>query len=298
MGSVSVVIPAHNRPVWLGRAIASVLEQTHTDFELIVVDDGSNQDLSSAVTQVKAAGHRWETRPHQGVAAARDWGISVSAGEWLALLDSDDYWLPDKLSTQWSFHQQAPHFQISQTAETWIRDGKRVKQGRHFRPPSGNLYEACLDRCCVSCSSVMMRRELYDAVGGFDSRYTVCEDYALWLRVAQRYEIALVDQPLTVKHAGHADQLSRMPLKDVFRAHALLELWRDSQDRTEDLARIKHVLTEKLTILLTGARKQASEYTYLFEMALAQLPTLQNQEADQLATAFEELMARLTMSGE
>src|SRR3972149_3098404 len=104
-------------------------------------------------------------------------------GEWLAFLDSDDLWRPRKLAAQLAYHRREPSLQVSQTEEIWIRNGARVNPCRHHAKPSGDIFLPSLDRCLVSPSAVMLQRDLFLAMGGFDESLPVCEDYDLWLRL-------------------------------------------------------------------------------------------------------------------
>ena len=205
---ISVVIPTYNRVTFLKDAIDSVLAQTFLDFELIVVDDGSTDDtpklLSSYNNKVRVI-----TQTNQGPSAARNRGIETAKGEWIAFLDSDDVWKPDKLKKQAQFITDNPGTKICQTEEVWIRNGKRVNPRKKHEMHSGWIYEQCLPRCIVSPSSVMIHKDVFEKVGLFDETMLACEDYDLWLRVTPHYPVFLVREQLIVKQGGHDDQQSR-----------------------------------------------------------------------------------------
>jgi len=205
---ITVVIPTYNRVTFLKDAIDSVLAQTFLDFELIVVDDGSTDDtpklLSSYNNKVRVI-----TQTNQGPSAARNRGIETAKGEWIAFLDSDDVWKPDKLKKQVQFITDNPDTKICQTEEVWIRNGKRVNPRKKHEMHSGWIYEKCLPLCIVSPSSVMIRQDVFEKVGLFDETMPACEDYDLWLRIAPHYPVFLVREQLIVKQGGHADQQSR-----------------------------------------------------------------------------------------
>lgn len=220
---VSVIIPTCNRGWVVRDAIDSVLGQTFADFELIVVDDGST-DETSQILEAYAGRLRVIRQANQGVSAARNRGIDIASGSLIALLDSDDIWLPEKLDVQVAFFKNNTAALICQTEEIWIRNGLRVNPGKRHRKPSGMIFERALELCLVSPSAVMVRRELFEKVGRFDESLPACEDYDLWLRVACRFPVHLIDKPLTVKRGGHADQLSRQPALDKFRIRSLVKL--------------------------------------------------------------------------
>lgn len=251
--AVSVVIPTHNRAARLLVAVESVLAQTRPAAELIVVDDGSTDDTAARL-QPYGNRIRYLYQPHAGVSAARNRGAAASRGDWVAFLDSDDRWLPDKLRRQSALHESQPELAISQTGEMWIRNGTRVNPCRHHTKPSGDIFMPSLQRCLVSPSAVMIRRDVFHAGGGFDETLPVCEDYDLWLRLALRWRFELVPAPLVVKIGGHADQLSRRYWgMDRFRVRSLARLLAGGElsgDRRRAAAR---VLAEKCAILAQGA---------------------------------------------
>jgi glycosyltransferase involved in cell wall biosynthesis len=220
---VSVIIPTYNRGWILRDAIDSVLGQTYADFELIVVDDGST-DRTPQILDAYGDRLRVIRQANQGVSAARNRGIGESSGPLIALLDSDDIWLPKKLSVQVDFFNKNPAALICQTEEIWIRNGLRVNPGKRHRKPSGMIFERSLELCLVSPSAVMVRRELFAKVGLFDENLPACEDYDLWLRVGCRFPVHLIDKPLTIKRGGHEDQLSRQSSLDRYRIRSLVKL--------------------------------------------------------------------------
>ncbi|MGA9236278.1 MAG: glycosyltransferase [Desulfobacterales bacterium] len=220
---VSIIIPTYNR-AWIVRdAIDSVLGQTYADFELIVVDDGST-DRTPQILDAYGDRLRVIRQANRGVSAARNRGIGDSSGPLIALLDSDDIWLPEKLAVQVDFFKRYPSALICQTEEIWIRNGLRVNPGKRHRKPSGMIFERSLDLCLVSPSAVMVRRELLEEVGLFDENLPACEDYDLWLRVGCRFPVYLIDKPLTIKRGGHEDQLSRQSSLDRYRIRSLVKL--------------------------------------------------------------------------
>jgi glycosyltransferase involved in cell wall biosynthesis len=252
---VSVVIPTYNRAWILREAVDSVLSQDFGDFELIVVDDGSTDHTRDIL-------HRYGDRVrvlfqnNRGVSTARNRGIAAAAGELIAFLDSDDLWLPKKLRTQVDFFQHHCDALICQTEERWIRKGVRVNPGKRHRKPAGMIFEASLHLCLVSPSAVMARRRLFDRVGAFDVSLPACEDYDLWLRVACRYAVHLIETPLVVKRGGHADQLSRQPMLDKYRIRSLSNIIRSGLLSADQRRAATRVLNQKCAIYAAGCRKR------------------------------------------
>jgi glycosyltransferase involved in cell wall biosynthesis len=254
--SVTVVIPTRDRCRLVVEAIESVLAQRAAAAEVIVVDDGSS-DATAAALKRFGSRIRAVHQPHRGVSAARNAGAGLASGRWLAFLDSDDVWHPDKLALQLDYHREHPWCRISQTGEVWIRNGVRVNACRHHDKPSGDVFLPSLARCLVSPSAVMLERELFFEVGGFDESLAVCEDYDLWLRIGARLPFGLVDRPLVVKRGGHADQLSRLHWgMDRFRVAALIKLLEAESLDAERRAAAAETLRGKCAVLAQGARKR------------------------------------------
>lgn len=252
---VSVIIPSFNRAGMLKEAIDSVLEQEYTDFEIIVIDDGSTDDTPSVLN---AYGHRIASyrQPNKGVSAARNKGLEMASGALIAFLDSDDLWCPGKLSAQVDFFNAHPEAMICQTEETWIRNNVRVNPKKRHKKPSGTIYERSLALCLVSPSAVMIREELFDIVGHFDEDLPACEDYDLWLRISWRFPVFLIDSPLIIKRGGHDDQLSSASGLDKFRIHSIRKML-DANVLSKSQARASvQVLKEKCRIYAAGCRKR------------------------------------------
>lgn len=252
---VSVIVPTFNRERFINAAIDSVLAQTYRHFELIVVDDGST-DTTPDLLAAYGDAVRVIRQPNQGVSAARNTGIRASQGEYIALLDSDDYWKREKLACQIDFFSTHPDAGICQTEEIWIRNGVRVNPKKKHRKYSGMIFEKTLPLCLVSPSAVMIRKSLLDEVGLFDTRLPACEDYDLWLRIAWKHPVHLIDTPLIVKRGGHPDQLSRTPELDKYRIQALLKILTQAALSESQRAAALAMLSEKCTIFANGCLKR------------------------------------------
>jgi glycosyltransferase involved in cell wall biosynthesis len=192
--SVSVIIPTHNRAHTLGRAIDSVLSQNLTPLEIIVVDDGSD-DGTARLMADRYRQCNYIRQANLGVSSARNMGIERASGEWIALLDSDDRWLPDKLRLQIEALNRSPRYRLCHTDELWIRKGVRVNQMHKHAKSGGRIFQRCLPLCVISPSSVVMHRTLFDEFGLFDTELPACEDYDLWLRICASEAVLFIDQP-------------------------------------------------------------------------------------------------------
>jgi len=255
---VSVIIPTHNRAWCLERAIASVLVQTHADLELIVVDDGSIDETLDVIAGFEQDGRlQYFFQPRQGVSAARNAGVGRARGHNIAFLDSDDAWLPEKLEKQLAYMQRHPTFAICQTEEIWYRKGRRVNPRMIHRKQAGDIFEISLERCMISPSAVMFRRELWDRFGGFDERLPACEDYDLWLRITASHPVGLVEEALLIRYGGREDQLSnRIPALDRFRITALVKVLQSGMLTDIQKAAVQRVLKAKCGVYIAGLKKR------------------------------------------
>jgi len=224
MPKVSVIIPTHNRAAWLPEAVASVLSQTYQDYELLVVDDASQDHTFEALAPYLSRLKYLRLPQQKGVSTARNLGIAAARGEWLAFLDSDDLWRPAKLARQMEFLEAHPELLICQTEEIWLRNGRRINPPQHCRKLSGHIFLPSLERCLISPSAVILHRRLLDEVGPFDEALPAAEDYDLWLRITCRHPVGLVPEFLVIKRGGHPDQLSRQWGLDRFRIQALQKI--------------------------------------------------------------------------
>jgi GT2 family glycosyltransferase len=256
---VSVVIPTRDREAFLREAVDSVLAGTFRDFEVIVVDDGST-DGTRGLVERYGDPVRYRRGPGRGVSAARNLGVSLARGRYVAFLDSDDRWEREKLRVQVDWMERHPGIRACQTEEVWIRDGIRRNPGKRHRKHGGEIFERCLPLCIISPSAVLIERALLEELGGFDETLPVCEDYDLWLRLSLRYPVGLVDEPLVVKRGGHADQLSRRYRgMDRFRIRALAGLILRGEVHGRRRSLVLHEVARKCRVVAGGARKRGRE---------------------------------------
>ncbi len=270
---IAVIIPTFNRIDILPRAIDSVLAQTLPADEIIIIDDGSDDDTIGMLAETYPA-DRFRTlrcirQENLGVSAARNHGIRISHSPWLAFLDSDDAWLPDKLARQKQALKAHPDHLIAHCDEIWIRRGRRVNAMNKHRKYGGMIFRKALPLCVISPSAVMMARRLFNEVGLFDETLPACEDYDLWLRICSRYPVLFLEEALITKYGGHEDQLSqKYPGMDRFRIRALQKMLDSGTLNNDDHRAAVAMLHEKAAIYAQGARKrgklqQAEDYEAL-----------------------------------
>lgn len=255
---VSVIIPTFNRGWIVEEAIESVCSQTYRNFECIVVDDGSTDNTRDILEKFKED-ILVIRQSNKGVSAARNKGVSSSRGTLIAFLDSDDLWKPEKLAVQTDFFALHPETQICQTDEIWIRRGTRVNPKKCHQKPSGMIYVPSLSLCLVSPSAVMMKKDLFETVGGFDENLPACEDYDLWLRIGCRYPVPLIPQKLVIKRGGHDDQLSRSPGLDKYRILSLKKNLETGNLSSSQYWKTVAKLKEKCRVYADGCMKRGKE---------------------------------------
>ncbi len=291
----SVIIPSYNRYYSLKRAIDSVINQTFNDFELIVIDDGSD-DETSKITDDYPKKIKYFKQPNLGVSKARNTGILNSDSRYTAFLDSDDAWLPQKLEEQYNYIKGNPEIRINQTDEIWIRNGKRVNPKKKHEKIYGDIFIESLDLCLISPSAVVMENSIFEKHGVFDEKMPVCEDYDLWLRVTCEEPVGLVNNKLMIKYGGHDSQLSRIyPVMDIYRIYSILKLITDKKDKLKSEYREKaiDVVRKKSDIIIQGAKKRDNNTLLLKLEKIIHLLNAHNYNNIDFQNLLEELPAPL-----
>lgn len=271
---VSVVVPTFDRAALLAEAVASVLAQSYWPLELVVVDDGSTDDTER---QFSTRGDlRYLRIAHTAMPGrVRNAGVEAAAGNLIAFLDSDDLWLPHKLQRQVAA-MATDKVALHHTRERWLRHGRTVSQHRQQHTRKGDLFPASLRKCVIGPSTVLLHRSALNAVGGFREDIQIAEDYELWLRLTARYRVGYLDEALTIKRAGHGDQLSeRHGHIELFRLRALHALLTGKWPEDGAQRRAAHMeLARKACIYAGGCAKrgrivEAEEYRALARQANA-----------------------------
>ncbi|MDD5072392.1 MAG: glycosyltransferase [Candidatus Omnitrophica bacterium] len=209
MPKVSVVIPAYNCERFIAAAVNSVLGQSYKDYELIVVNDGSTDSTENALSGFRSR-ITYISQKNGGPANARNAGVLAAEGEYVAFLDQDDAWLPDKLGMQVDLFEKKGSLGLVYADEYMLKDGSFNDYGPgnlrtfQFRPPHrGKVFKYLFAQNFIPTSSVMARKECFSKVGLFNSALVPIEDYDRWLRIAAFYEVDFIDRPL-VRYRDHA----------------------------------------------------------------------------------------------
>lgn len=212
MPKVSVIIPTYNREKLIGRAIESVLAQTHPAYEIIVVDDGSTDGTKSALAPFNGK-IKYVHQANAGIAGARNRGIQESGGEYIAFLDSDDYWAPEKLAEQVRVLDACPKVGIV-FAPMPIVNEKGETLGRKPAGATGkNLRELLEFWGDLPTSTVMTRRECFKKAGVFDPALPPMEDFDMWLRIARYYDLYEIEGKVLAYYYRHSEQATSSKLK-------------------------------------------------------------------------------------
>jgi glycosyltransferase involved in cell wall biosynthesis len=234
MPVVSVIIPTFNNARFLSESIPSVLQQSFSDFELLVIDDGSTDDTRNVISQFEGD-PRFHSVCHEnrGGAAARNTGILRSYAPFVAFLDADDVWLPDKLQKQVAFLQENPEISAVHTAMDVVRiDSEHRELSRHTqRRPAlreRTLYEELLYQMVItgSASSVMVRRTTLDEVGLFDESVRI-SDRDMWQRLSLRHSFGYIDEPLVCIRKHSTNMSSKRSMMVESQVHYFQKLSRD-----------------------------------------------------------------------
>jgi len=277
--SVSVIIPTFNRVEYLPDALDSVYSQTHPVSEVIVVDDGSTdhtvEKLSPSYPSVQ-----FLRQENQGVSSARNLGIAKASHPWIALLDSDDRWTPQKLERQINHLSQNPSLRAVHSGEKWIRDGKEINIPASLDKSKEGLWERSLEKCIICPSSVLLHQSVFEKTGTFDPSLAICEDYDFWLRLLLTHEIGLIDEPLVHKYGGHPDQLSMSTWGlDRFRVQSLKKISGFENITPRHRAQIYETIIRKTDLLIQGFKKhgkyeEAQRYQVQKDTAIHELSLL------------------------
>lgn len=199
MTSVSIIIPVYQSVNTIAEAIKSALNQTFKEIEIIVVDDGSTDELDKEIQQF---GDKitFVKQKNQGAAASRNNGIKHSSGEIIAFLDADDIWLPEKLALQLPLFQQNPKVGVVFGNAHFLSDGK-IQPKTYFdlyTPFRGSIFPELFARNFIPMSSVLVRRQVLEQVGLFDESVYCVEDYELWLRIAKFWKFDYIQNQVAV----------------------------------------------------------------------------------------------------
>ena len=254
---VSVIIPTFNRAGMVLRAVSSVVRQSYPHWEIVLVDDGSTDETSQVIEwyrkrclddgnidnacKIKVV----KLLENLGVAKARNQAIAHSSGEWIAFLDSDDKWLPEKLEKQIELAMLQPELGLIHHDEIWIRHGVREEREQEDQKSGGNVFEQCLNNGMISLSTAIVRRSLLVDMQGLDENFQVCDDYDLLLKITSLYPVGFMPAALAIRYEGHSDQLSLGQNLDAFRVKSLKNILNIRKLDPSTADKVKRVIVQK-----------------------------------------------------
>ncbi len=289
MVKVSVIIPTYNRAQCVCRAIDSVLRQTYADHEIIVVDDGSTDNTKDVLLKYNGR-IKYVHQPNGGISNARNHGIRVSTGEYIAFLDSDDEWVPEKLAVQLKLLESNKKLGIVCSKMIILdEDGRECgmkpeeRTGRNFR----ELIEIGGD---LPTSSVMTRRECFDKVGMFDESLPMMEDFEMWVRIASQYDIHIFTKEALAYYHKHAHQITRnMTLvyeSTIKLQEKILHNFRHTPGFPEEIVKKRIAFNQYVLSRIYHNDKRYTEAFRLLRGAMRQCPMIGAQffERDELVT--------------
>jgi glycosyltransferase involved in cell wall biosynthesis len=229
---VSVIIPVYNGEKYLSDTIKSVQDQTEQSWEIVAVNDGSTDRSLSVLEEIAGTDPSRFTVlsvENAGVSSARNSGIAAARGTYIAFLDQDDLWAPEKLERQIDMLEKDTRIGISFTNEAFIDDSGKMVTEKAIRLDSrhrGDVFETLLFDNFIPISSVMLRKDLLEKTGGFDPRYHLAEDYEFLLRATQAAPVDFIDEPLLLyrqhRDSGTAKKIGRLTAESC----AIIDFWR------------------------------------------------------------------------
>lgn len=246
---VSVIIPTYNRAGTIMRSIQSVMEQSYSEWELIIVDDGSTdhtEDIVKSVTEQDTRVRYIPCPENKGQAYARNTGIQTARGEYIAFQDSDDCWMPDKLQRQMSMMEAHPEYGLVYGQVVYDENGRLSVP----YPPTDageQIFKACLKQNQIGTPTMLVRKAVFDKIGMFDTTLAALEDYELALRITKHFSTGFIAAPV-LKAYKSADSVSRDLGNHLIASSIILKKY-------EKDIRENHLWDYKLTALLEMARQ-------------------------------------------
>ena len=261
---VSIIVPTYNRAHMVTETIDSILAQTFKDFELIVVDNESADNTEEVIKSYPDQRIRYFKHQNNGVVAVnRNYGIGKAQGQYIAFCDDDDLWLPEKLERQVELLDSNKELGLVYSDCYVIDSSGDLRKGTYFvsrKPVRGNAFGELFQHNLIPLSTAIVRREVLDRVEGFNPGYKICQDYDLWLRIAERYPIDFVEQPLA-KFRVHSGSIYQKHTALAYRENLqIMNYW---LNRNPDLKReLGGKIRRKKALLCRAAFLVAISHVY------------------------------------
>lgn len=207
---VSIILPTYNGAPFLPESVESILAQTYNPYEVIIVDDGSTDNTKEVLKPFAQKIRYINLEQNKGLPVARNTGIRLAQGEYIAFIDADDLWLPEKLQTNVEYFGRHPDVGMVYSGHTNIDEkGRTLNGGVKKRLPSGKIFfQLYSEQNFIIPSSVVVRKEVFETTGLFDEQLVNCQDWDMWLRIAFYFKIEGINEPL-VKYRHNPHSLSK-----------------------------------------------------------------------------------------
>ncbi|RMH51769.1 MAG: glycosyltransferase [Zetaproteobacteria bacterium] len=262
---VSVIVPVYNYGAYIARALESLFRQSHRNLEIIVVDDGSTDDTPQILARYGDR-IRWVRQENRGAAAARNRGIGMARGEYIAFLDADDAYRPDNIARKLRFLREHPRYRWCYSDWAWVdaqgvprRFGHEPERSLARLKAEGDVLPLALQGYRLGTNLFLFAREVIEEVGGFDESLTVLEDYDLYVRAAARYPLGYVDRVLVEVHE-HAGSLCTGTDPAI--------AWRCRRRMHRKFVRLFGSVLQREDVRPAWRRQQADLYRHLAEAEL------------------------------
>ncbi|MBI4059635.1 glycosyltransferase [Candidatus Giovannonibacteria bacterium] len=270
---VSIVIPAYNAEKYIKEAVDSALAQTYENVEVVVVDDGSTDGTKNVLeSYVRDGKIKYVYQKNAGLAGARNTGIRTARGEYIAFLDADDLFLPEKVTEQVKVLEEHPDYDVCYSDLTHFTDGQQRKFFHHrYHYPSGNLFEPLLHKQFINPLAVFARRSVFEKYGFFDETLRRSEDWDLWLRWAHAgVKFFYLDKPLAYYRVQSTGNLSSVESEPAMKEKNLFVFSRIGEKLSKEEWRKYHfsAILEKLRLktafayLMVGDKTSAVRWAY------------------------------------
>lgn len=269
MSSISVIIPLYNKAFSIAETLKSVLQQTYTDFEVIIIDDGSTDGGLAIVSQFIDSRIQWVQQPNLGAAAARNAGIEKATGELIAFLDADDYWYPNHLEALYKLHSDFPNcgmycsrYQTKISKNTLLTPNYSNSISENFRGVLTDYFEASLIHRVSLTSACAIPKKLLKNDFVFNTRVSSGQDLELFTKIGLKYPVALHNEYTVLYHFETPNSLAKTPILEKklmdFSQFAAAEIQNKSLKKFLDLYRLEYALHFKMM----GATEKSNLYLH------------------------------------
>jgi glycosyltransferase involved in cell wall biosynthesis len=249
MAYFSIVIPVYNKEKFVAKTIESVLSQTFTDYEIIIVNDGSTDQSEAKISTFKDNRIQYYSKKNEGVALARNFGIEKATADYICFLDADDFWDPAFLETMQRYSSELPEQKVFAAAIEIETKNKTIPA--HYSIPSTsdfeivNFFDASQKECALWTSSVCIHKSVFEKVGDFDTKIKHGEDTEFWIRIGLQFPIVFISKILA-RYVYDEKSISRNTNyyfeKYTFEKYALEEKNNSALKRYMDLNRFSAVI--------------------------------------------------------